>query len=78
MSLIAGMKDRKLAEKAIAEEYTLKQVIQGGVNRETSKANLEAMQARPQATSTGWRRGYIKGETWMRGSTISRRSWRML
>ena len=47
MSLIAGMKDRTLAEKAIAEEYTLKQVIQAGVNRESSKANVEAMQARP-------------------------------
>ena len=43
MSLIAGMKDRTLAEKAIAEEYTLKQVIQGGVTRETSKSNVEAM-----------------------------------
>ena len=49
MSLIAGMKDRTLAEKAIAEEYTLKQVIQGAVNRETSKANVEAMQARPHS-----------------------------
>ena len=47
MSLIAGMKDRMLAEKAIAEEYTLKQVIQGGGNRESIKANVEAMQARP-------------------------------
>ena len=47
MSLIAGMRDRTLAEKAIAEEYTLKQVIQAGVNRESSKANVEAMQARP-------------------------------
>ena len=46
MSLIAGMKDRKLAEKCIGEEYTLKQVIQAGVNRENSKANVEAMQAK--------------------------------
>ena len=50
MSLIAGMKDRTLAEKAIAEEYTLKQVIQAGLNRETSKANMEEMQARPHNT----------------------------
>ena len=47
MSLIAGMRDHTLAEKAIAKEYTLKQVIQAGVNRESSKANVEAMQARP-------------------------------
>jgi hypothetical protein len=47
MSLIAGMKDRSLAEKFFAEEYTLTQVIQEGVNRESSKANMEAMQARP-------------------------------
>ena len=33
MSLIAGMNDRTLAEKALAEEYSLKQVIQAGVNR---------------------------------------------
>ena len=50
MSLVAGMKDRTLAEKAIAEEYTLHQLIQAGVNRESSRANVEAMQARPTAT----------------------------
>ena len=42
MSLIAGMKDRTLAEKAIAEGYSLQQVIQAGVNRESSRANAEA------------------------------------
>ena len=47
MALIAGMKDRNLAEKCIGEEYSLKQVIQAGVNRENSKANVEAMQSRP-------------------------------
>ena len=52
MSLIAGMKDRTLAEKAIVEEYTLMQVIQAGVNRETSKANMEER----------WRRSYTKEE----------------
>ena len=50
ISLIAGMKDRTLAEKAIAEEYNLQQVIQAGVNRESSRANVEAMQARPTST----------------------------
>ena len=40
MSLLAGLKDnRTLAEKALAEEYSLKQVIQAAVNRESSKAN---------------------------------------
>ena len=47
MSLLAGLKDRTLAEKALAEEYSLKQIIQAAVNRESSKANVEAMQARP-------------------------------
>ena len=49
ISLIAGMKDRTLAEKAVAEKYTLLQVIQAGVRRETSRANAEAMQARAPA-----------------------------
>ena len=47
MSLIAGIKDQTLTEKAIAEDCSLKQVIQSEVNRETFKANVEAMQARP-------------------------------
>ena len=47
MSLLAGLKDRTLAEKALAEEYSLKQVIQAAVNRESSKANTEAIRARP-------------------------------
>ena len=50
ISLIAGMKDRTLAEKAIAEEYNHQQVIQAGVNSESSRANVEAMQARPTST----------------------------
>jgi len=49
MSLLAGMKDKTLAEKAIAEEYDLKQVIQAGINRESSKANVEAMQNKTTA-----------------------------
>lgn len=47
MSLIAGMKDRTLAEKALAEEYNLTQLIQAGINRESSRANVEAMKAKP-------------------------------
>ena len=50
MSLIAGIKDRTLAEKALTEGYTLKQLITAAINRESSRANVEAMQARP-ATS---------------------------
>ena len=60
MSLIAGMRDRTLAEKAIAEEYSLTQVIQAGVNRESSKANVEAMQARP--TNAVQRVSYVGGD----------------
>ena len=47
MSLIAGMKDRTLAEKAMAEEYSLTDLIKTAITRETSKANVEAMRARP-------------------------------
>ena len=46
MALIAGMRDRTLAEKLLAEKYTLDQEIQTGVTRETSKSNAEAMQPR--------------------------------
>ena len=42
-----GLKDRTLAEKALAEEYMLKQIIQAAVNRESSRANAEALRNRP-------------------------------
>ena len=51
MSLIAGMNDQTLVEKALAEEYSLKQVIQAGVNRESLRANVEAMQAKPASVN---------------------------
>jgi hypothetical protein len=47
MALIAGFRDRNLAEKALAEEYDLKTTIQVAVTRETSKANAKAMQGKP-------------------------------
>ena len=47
ISLLGGLKDRTLAEKALAEEYGLKQIIQAAVNRESSKANAEAIRNRP-------------------------------
>ena len=47
ISLLSGLKDRMLAEKALAEEYSLKQIIQAAVNRESSKANAEALRNRP-------------------------------
>lgn len=46
MALIAGMKDRTLADKCTGEKYNLKQVIQAGINRENSKVNVEAMQSK--------------------------------
>ena len=33
-----------MAEKAIAEEFTLQQIIQAAITKETSKANADAMQ----------------------------------
>ena len=43
MALIAGFKDRGLAEKCLAEEYTLEQVMTTAITRESSKANAEAV-----------------------------------
>ena len=47
ISLLGGLKDRTLAEKAIAEEYVLKKIIQMAVNREKSRTNAKAMRSRP-------------------------------
>ena len=46
ISILAGLKDRTLAEKALAEEYTLKTIIQAAINRESSKANAEGLRPR--------------------------------
>ena len=43
LALIAGFKDRSLAEKCLGEEYNLRQVIATAVTRESSKANAEAV-----------------------------------
>ena len=43
MALIGGMKDRSLAEKALAENYELKTTIETMKTRESSKANAVAM-----------------------------------
>jgi len=43
---LAGMKDRNLAEKALAEQYTLKTLISTGSTRETSKATADALQGK--------------------------------
>ena len=47
ISLLGGLKGRTLAEKALAEEYSLKQIIQAAVNRESSRADGEALRNRP-------------------------------
>ena len=47
ISLLGGLKDRTLAEKALVEEYSLKQIIQAVDNRESSRANAEALRNRP-------------------------------
>ena len=43
LALIAGFKDRTLAEKCLGEEYDLRQVIATAITRESSKANVEAV-----------------------------------
>jgi hypothetical protein len=45
--LLAGLKDRSLAEKAIAEEMDLKKIIQAATNRESSKINADVIRYRP-------------------------------
>ena len=47
ISLLGGLKDRTLAEKALGEEYSLKQIIQDAINRESSRANAEVLRNRP-------------------------------
>ena len=46
MSLLKGRKDRNLAKKVITEKYTLQQLIQTAMNRETSKSKTDALQAK--------------------------------
>ena len=47
ISLLGGLKERTLAEKVLAKEYSLKQIIRAAVNRESSRANAEALRNRP-------------------------------
>ena len=50
LALIAGFKDRTLAEKCLGEEYDLRQVIATAVTRESSKANAEAVKVQEGTT----------------------------
>ena len=50
MALIGGMKDRSLAEKALAENYNLKTTIDTMKTRESSKANAVAMRGLAEGT----------------------------
>ena len=50
MALIGGMKDRSLAEKALAENYNLKTTIDTMKTRECSKANAMAMRGLAEGT----------------------------
>ena len=50
MALIGGMKDRSLAEKALAENYDLKTTIATIKTRECSKANAVAMRGLAEGT----------------------------
>ena len=49
MALIAGFRDRSLAEKVLAEKYSLKTTVELAVTRENSKANARAMQGKGEA-----------------------------
>ena len=55
MAILAGLKDRTLAEKAIGEGYTLTQLIQTAVSRETSRANVDAMQGLQKSSTSVYR-----------------------
>ena len=48
MALISGFRDRNLAEKVLAEKYSLKTTVELAVTRETSKANARAMQGKAE------------------------------
>ena len=52
MAILAGLKDRTLAEKAIGEGYSLTQLIQTAVSRETSRANVDAMQGLQKSSTS--------------------------
>ena len=43
LALIAGFRDRSLAEKCLGEEYDLRQVIATAITRESFKSNAEAV-----------------------------------
>ena len=51
VAALAGMKDRNLAEKALAEKYSLTTLISTGSTRETSKATADALQGRGATSS---------------------------
>ena len=50
VAALAGMKDRNLAEKALAEKYSLQILISTGSTRETSKATADALQGKSATT----------------------------
>jgi hypothetical protein len=50
LALIAGFRDRSLAEKCLGEEYDLRQVIATAITRESSKANAEAVKVQEAGT----------------------------
>ena len=75
MALIAGFKDRTLAEKCLGEEYDLKQVVATAITRESSKANAEAVKVQ-ENSSTGFKKVAQVGEDWRTPSADSRGSWR--
>ena len=60
VATLAGMKDRILAEKALAEKYSLQTLISMGSTRETSKATAEATQGKITATNSINRRAKIQ------------------
>ena len=50
VAALAGMRDRLLAEKALSEEFSLQKLISVGTTRETSRANVEAMEGSKAGT----------------------------
>ena len=50
LALIAGFRDRSLAEKCLGEEYDLRQVIATAITRESSKANTEVVKVQEAGT----------------------------
>ena len=55
MGIMGGLKDRALAEKALAEEYRFQHIVQAAVSRPAGRRPMHSGRG-PRTRSAGWRR----------------------